>query len=209
MVLPAGIWRRTASTGVTAVLASVATAAVVSGSGSGGGLGSTQLAALVRAEGAASVAAPATGNAAYFLAADGVTGSATQRVFANQIVLDSWSFEASQPFDSATGQPTGRSTFGPLKDSAESSTATPQLMNDFDTNKVIKTVKLSEVKTDRTGARVVFLTLLLTDVRITKLNVGGTDKGRALDSYEFNYAKIQLTVGKFTASFDVRGNRTT
>jgi type VI secretion system Hcp family effector len=193
---------RIAEVGAAAVVASAVTLTMTAGQHVASADDMSRVTDVVRAESGASQAQDV--NATYWLTVPGITGvsSTGPSQHRNDIPVASWSFSAQVPHDANTGAITGRTSYGPLMISANTTTATPQLLNDLSTNQNLTTVTLSEfLRTGGEGPVTAFLKLVLTDVTVSKFSAGGTG-GSASDTYEFTYRKLQLTVGNKTVNVD-------
>ncbi len=195
---------RIAEVGAVAVVASAVTMTMTAGQHVASADDMSRVNDVVRAESGATL--PQDVNATYWLTVPGITGAGTNGQHRNDIEVASWSFAAQVPHDPSTGAISGSPSYGPLMISANTTTATPQLLNDLATEQNLTTVTLSEFRpgggaAGGAGATAAFLKLVLTDVTVSKFSAGGTG-GSASDTYEFSYRRLQLTVGNKTVNVD-------
>jgi type VI secretion system secreted protein Hcp len=128
----------------------------------------------------------------------------------------SFTSEVQSPRDIATGQPSGKRQWRPIKITKEWGAASPQGLVSCSTNEVLPEVTFEFTKTNADGAEYVYQTVKLTDATLCAINrfTGGNDveggtssrHTAALDTMEleewnFTFRKIEVTDNDGKTSF--------
>lgn len=94
----------------------------------------------------------------------------------------------SAPMSSGTAKSNGAQKHEPMKVTIESAVAAPQLLQDQWTNKVIRTVQLEFVHSDKTGKEQTYMTIKLTNATITSVELQGSQ-----EICQFKYESMSMT----------------
>lgn len=169
----------------------------------GGALG---VGALVGAMGAANtpaaastptvrLGAAASGTQLFFLNADGITGPVTRKGFEKQIELLSFSWGLTNPSlpGSGGGGGAGKVIIEPLSIAMVSSLATPQLAAHCANGKHLKSTVLNGYRPDAKGAQTKYLTIKLTDVLVTSVQMSEGGGNAPTVGIVLDFAKIDYT----------------
>ena len=130
-------------------------------------------------------------------------GDSPQKGHEDQILVSGYLFELNSPRDPATGLPTGRRAYQPIKVTHRLDAASPQILNACATNENLKSVIINFYETDRTGKEVNFYRVTLTDASISSVkHYSSGDTVLEDDSFVFRKIEEEHLTGKTTFTDD-------
>jgi type VI secretion system secreted protein Hcp len=144
-------------------------------------------------------AAPAQGNADYFLKVDGIAGESTDAQHPGEIELNSYAWskndipglEQSGTTGSGGGGGAGKVQGHDIFFTTNVSKASPQLMLATANGKHIKEAVLSVRKAGKTQQQ--FMVIKLTDVLVSSYRTTGQDQKLPADEFSLTFAKIEFS----------------
>jgi len=130
-----------------------------------------------------------------FLKIDGIDGESFDKAHPGSIEVSSYSFGVSNPttISSATGGAgAGKAQFSGFHFTANSSKASPKLMQACATGQHIKSALLFCRKAGGEQQSSEFLKITLTDVLLSSIQLSGSGGDVPTDQFSLNYAKIEF-----------------
>jgi type VI secretion system secreted protein Hcp len=141
-------------------------------------------------------AAPATGNADYFLKIDGIAGDSTDAQHVGEIELNSvdWSNNGTPGLEQSgttagSGGGAGKVKLNDIHFTQNVSKASPKLMLSTANGQHYKEAILSVRKAGKTKTQ--FLTFKMTDVLVSSYRFTGKDQSLPTDEFSLDFAKIE------------------
>lgn len=125
-----------------------------------------------------------------FLKLPNVTGEAGDAEHKGEIEVVSWSWGMQSPSSVATGQATGRTTFGELQVVKRVDQATPTLMTFLRNNKLLDTAKLTVRKAGKTPLE--YFTVELAAVRVTSIKTE-SENFELLERLSLGFNRVTVT----------------
>ena len=137
-----------------------------------------------------------------FLKLPNVTGEAGDAEHKGEIEVVSWSWGMHTPSSVATGQASGRTTFGELQVVKRVDMATPTLMSFLRNNKLLDTGKLTVRKAGKTPLE--YFTIELTKVRVTSIKTE-SENFELVERVSLGFNKVTVTYTPQDSSTGAKG----
>ena len=132
----------------------------------------------------------------WFLKIDGIPGESTDVVHKDEIDVQSWSWGMSQSSagPGGGGGGAGKASFGDLQFVSRISKASPALFLACASGSHLKSATLSGVRgAGNTKGGAEFLTVKLTDLRVTSQALGDAPDAEPAEQFSLNFTKIEWT----------------
>lgn len=165
-----------------------------------GGAGAVTLAQQSNAATPAFSASATTGQQ-FWLAVSGVTGPGTARGFVGQLPISSFSFGFDEA-GSTGGAGTGTVTPTTLDFTTPTSKATPQLLADLITGKVVPKATLTGLRPNASGVEQRYLIIVVHNLLVSSLHTSESH-GAPTDHVSFKFDSITVTIDSETVTYSV------
>jgi len=117
-------------------------------------------------------------------------GDSPQKNHQDEIGVLEYHFELDVPHDAASGLPTGKRTYKPVRITHVLDSASPQFLAAAATNENLKTVVINFWQSDRAGRQVNFYRVTLTDATISSVKQD-TSGASVVEEDAFTFRKIE------------------
>jgi type VI secretion system secreted protein Hcp len=125
-----------------------------------------------------------------FLKVEGVTGEAGDADHKGEIEVVSWNWSLQSSFSAITGQAKGKARMSELQVVKRVDQASPTLMSFLNTNKLVKTAKLTVRKAGKTPLE--YYTIELEEVRITAVKTE-SENTELVERVNLGFVKVRVS----------------
>ncbi|HVH64634.1 MAG TPA: type VI secretion system tube protein TssD [Candidatus Acidoferrum sp.] len=119
-------------------------------------------------------------------------GDSMTRAQAGQIVVGTYDFDVTVPFNAATGQSSGRHQYRPITVTKALNGSSPQFLVALATNENLKSVTINFWHVTNQGRSVNFYRVTLTNAHVTEVHQFPSG-GETIEAVSFTFQKIEQT----------------
>lgn len=119
-------------------------------------------------------------------------GDSTARGQTGQIIVETYDFDVTVPFNAETGQSNGRHQYRPITVTKALNGSSPQFLVALATNENLKSVTINFWHMTSRGASVNFYRVTLTNARVTEVHQLPSG-GETIEAVSFTFQKIEQT----------------
>ncbi len=147
------------------------------------------------------LSAPSFAAAEFFLKITGaVQGEFKGENRAGQIPIFGYSFHVDVPIDAATGQPTGKRQYQPVKITKSLDLASPQILHALTSSEVLTTVVIQAFNTTKDGKVSSAYTITLTNAHVVGLEQTGASDEKQTEQVTLTFQTVTVKVADLTTT---------